>query len=133
MFKKGCFLLLTAAALHSAPASAQTQILCDIRGTVQDQQGGVLSGVVITATPLENRPPLTAVTDEAGFYTLRGLEPGAYTVKAELTKFATVVEPGVMARAGLTLSLDLVMAAPPANPAPSRATRRCSKCLGLVK
>jgi hypothetical protein len=110
IFNKGCFLLMTTAALHSAPASAQTQILCDIRGTITDQQGGVLPGVKVTATPLENRPSLNTVTDDAGFYTLRGLEPGAYTIKAELAHFAKVAEPGVLARAGLTLSLDLVMA-----------------------
>ncbi len=31
--------LMMAAALHSAPTLAQTQILCDIRGTVTGQQG----------------------------------------------------------------------------------------------
>lgn len=105
-------LMMMAAALHTAaaaPALAQTQILCDIRGTVTGQQGEVLPGVMVTATPLENRPPLNTVTDDAGFYTLRGLEPGEYTVKAELSKFATLVQPGVLARAGLTLSLDLVL------------------------
>lgn len=90
-------------------ALAQGQLLGVIHGAVKDEQGGVLPGVVITATPQESRPPVQAITDQVGFYSLRELEPGEYAVKAELSGFATIVQSTIVARAGRTLSLDLVM------------------------
>jgi hypothetical protein len=94
-----------------APASgfAQGQLLGVVHGIVTDQQGGVLPGVLITATPVESRPPVTASTDATGFYALKELPPGEYQLKAELAGFATTIQPGVVARAGLTLSIDLAM------------------------
>jgi hypothetical protein len=88
---------------------AQGQLLGAIHGTIKDEQGGVLPGVVITVTPTENRPPISVVTSSEGFYSVKDLEPGQYAVKAELPGFATLVQPQVSARAGLTLSLDLVL------------------------
>lgn len=95
--------------LHAASAAGQGQIFGEVRGTIKDEQGGVLVGVVVSAMPVDDRPPLTTTTDAAGFYSIADVPPGEYSIKAELQAFTTIVQPGVVARAGLSLSLDLTM------------------------
>src|SRR5258705_5204877 len=60
-----------------------------LRGTVKDNQGGVLPGVVITARSPDVLTPGTGVSDEAGIYRLVNLPPGTYSVTAELSGFST--------------------------------------------
>ena len=60
-----------------------------ITGLVTDETGGALPGVTITATHLGTNVPYTAVSNEAGNYTITPVPIGTYTVKAELTGFRT--------------------------------------------
>ncbi len=79
------FLLLTFVALAgSAPAWAQAT--GSIAGSVTDESGAVLPGVMIEVTNVETSQVRTAVTREDGFYTVPLLRPGAYQVKGTLER-----------------------------------------------
>ena len=54
-------------------------------GTVKDEQGGVLPGVTVTLTGKTGSR--TAVTDTEGDYRFAGLDPGTYSVTAEISGF----------------------------------------------
>src|ERR1700686_115803 len=60
----------------------------DIKGTVLDQTGAVLPGAAVTATNTATNQSRTAVTDKGGHYYIGALQPGVYTISAELSGFA---------------------------------------------
>ena len=81
---------LSAAAIASlllvTAAQAQTSV-GTVEGTIADQQGAILPGATVTLTG--PRGVQTATTDEKGMFRFVGVQPGTYTVKAELgTSFA---------------------------------------------
>src|SRR5512137_853666 len=74
-------LLLAAVAL---PLAAQS-LTGTVTGVVKDEQGGVLPGVTVTLTGKTGSR--TATTDAEGAYRFAGLDPGTYSVAAELSGF----------------------------------------------
>ncbi|MFN2444461.1 MAG: carboxypeptidase-like regulatory domain-containing protein, partial [Vicinamibacterales bacterium] len=58
-----------------SPTSAQTG-QGSLRGYVRDEQGGALPGVTVTASSAEALRPVTAQTNEEGYYRLINLPPG---------------------------------------------------------
>lgn len=99
----GWFLLVSVTA-----SSAQTGD-GSLRGYVRDGQGAVLPGVTVTTTSPSLLAPVTAVTDNGGYYRLLNLPPGTYAVAAELAGFATFRREGVVMRAGTTFTVDIAM------------------------
>src|SRR5215204_4745959 len=93
-------------ALVLCPMGAAAQ---EIRGTVSDSTGGVLPGVTVTVTNSETKVAQTAVTDDKGLFEVLYLNPGTYTVSAELSGFKTVVLAGNEVRVGDVLRLGLVL------------------------
>ena len=75
-----CFLI-------SAPALAQTG---RILGSITDETGGVLPGVVVTVTASATNISREFVTGDSGNYDFPGLIVGQYVIAAELTGFKTV-------------------------------------------
>jgi hypothetical protein len=61
----------------------------DIQGTVMDESGAVLPGVTITATNIATNQSRVATTDKTGHYYIGALQPGTYTMNAELAGFVT--------------------------------------------
>ena len=90
------------------PATAFAQEAA-ISGTVTDQTGGVLPGVVVRAVNDENGNSFEAVTDSTGKYLLT-VRIGDYRVAAELAGFATVERRGVPVQVGQQVALNLQMA-----------------------
>ena len=80
-----------------------------IRGTVSDATGGVLPGVTVTVANAETKVAQTSVTDDKGLFEILYLNPGTYTVTAELSGFKTVVRSGLEVRVGDVLRLPLVL------------------------
>jgi hypothetical protein len=72
----------------------------DLAGTVTDQQGGALPGVVVTARNEATNLTRSAVTANTGTYAINGLKPGKYTLVFELSGFRTVELAGVELRVG---------------------------------
>lgn len=93
----------------AVPASAQISAGGSVRGTVKDEQGGVLPGVTITARSAAIPKPVVTVSDSQGQYRLLDLQPGTYTLTAELQGFSKVERPGVEVRAALNLEVDVAM------------------------
>lgn len=82
-----------------------------IRGTITDATGGVLPGVTVTVTNADTKIAQTAVTDDKGLFEVLYLNPGTYTVSAELSGFRTVVRAGNEVRVGDVLRLDVMLQA----------------------
>jgi hypothetical protein len=80
-----------------------------ISGTVTDQTGGVLPGVVVRAVNDANGNSFEAVTDSTGKYLLT-VRIGSYHVAAELAGFATLERRGVQVQVGQQVPLNLQMA-----------------------
>jgi hypothetical protein len=76
---------------------------------VRDTGGGVLPGVTITAVSPTVPGTHISVSESDGQYRLLNLQPGVFDVVAELAGFAKYVRQGVEVRAGLNLTLDIVL------------------------
>jgi len=84
-------------------AAAQDAVMS---GTVTDTTGLVLPGVTVEARS-GTGAIRTAVTDDAGTYTVAALPPGTYEVTFSLPGFSSAMRGGVEVRAGATLTLDV--------------------------
>ncbi len=92
----------------ATPAGAQsTAINGTIEGTVNDDQGGVLPGVLVTVTNLDTGDTRTVITNESGLYRAPLLPLGTYRVSAELQGFKKFERTGVTLRAGQTAVIDV--------------------------
>ncbi len=76
-----------------------------VSGSVQDEQGGMLPGVVVTLTSRSQGNVLTTTTDEQGRFVFAIVRPDTYALKAELQGFKTLEQTnlGVNANDRLTL------------------------------
>jgi hypothetical protein len=81
----------------------------ELTGTVRDETGGLLPGVVITLTQTEIGLTRAVVTDGAGRYRAPLLPVGPYTIKAELSDFATLTREGVIVTVGSAPVIDLTL------------------------
>jgi Carboxypeptidase regulatory-like domain/TonB dependent receptor-like, beta-barrel len=79
-------------------ASADTALAQNARitGTLKDQSGAVIPGVVVTATNQETGLTRSAITDPVGQFRVPSLPPGVYTVKAELSGFSSEARPDII-------------------------------------
>ena len=82
------FFLLSITLLIPAAASAQTGA-ASLTGIVTDQSGAAVPGATVIATNQATNVDYTAVSNEAGNYTITSVPVGTYVVKAELSKFKT--------------------------------------------
>jgi hypothetical protein len=104
-----CLILVAAcAAAATHPAFAQ-ESRGSISGTVRDNSGGALPGVTVTATQKDTNRATTAVTNEAGSYNLLFLQPGIYSVTAELSGFKKTLRDNVEVRVNDRMGIDLTM------------------------
>jgi hypothetical protein len=86
-----------------SPAFAQTQTGI-IEGKVTDQQNAVLPGATVTLTG--PRGSQSTVTDQEGVFRFVAVQPDTYTVKVELTSFATQ-ESQATVGIGRTVTVDV--------------------------
>jgi hypothetical protein len=78
-----------------------------INGTIKDEQGGVLPGVVVTVQGVDATQTFT--TEAAGEFRFLNLAPGAYTVTSALQGFTTVVRENVIVAVGRNVELPMTM------------------------
>jgi len=90
------------------PTTASAQEAA-IGGTVTDQTGGVLPGVVVRVVNEENGNSFEGVTDSTGKY-LIPVRIGTYRIGAELSGFSMAERRGVQVLVGQQLALNLQMA-----------------------
>src|SRR6266545_1337722 len=99
-------LLLLALVFAATDTRAQSTYSA-IQGTITDDQGGVLPGVTVTITNTATGLVRTSVSNERGSYRIGNLPPGPYTVKAELTGFATQERRNVELAMGAEIPIDM--------------------------
>ena len=107
--KRLCCLLVTMLCLSLAgvqPAVAQEIALT---GAVEDETGGALPGVTVTARHVATGNTFLGVTDGTGVYRIGAMRPGEYTVEAVLSGFATLVQEQVALEVGQVGTLDFNM------------------------
>ncbi len=89
--------------------AARAQTTSTISGTVHDANGGVLPGVLVTATHSATSLVRTAVTGAEGRYVLAALPPGAYQIRAELTGFKPHVRRNLELSISETLAVNITL------------------------
>lgn len=99
-------LVLLAASTGTAHSQQGVSI---VRGTIGDEQQGVLPGVTVVATHDESGRFQQTVTGASGVYLISNLLPGPYTLTAELAGFNRFVREGVTLEVGVTTTIDVTM------------------------
>src|SRR6476620_2503515 len=79
-----------------------------IKGQVLDELGGAIVGVTVTAIDTKGVEK-TVTTNDGGSYTINGLAPGRYTVRAANSGFAIYENPEVDVVASKALTLDITL------------------------
>src|SRR5436190_15373099 len=92
--------------LLSAMAFGQSN-QASISGVVTDSQGAAVPGVKVTMSNLETSLPNSAVTNQAGFYSIPTLPVGAYSMIAERQGFRKYVRQSLALSTGQALGLDV--------------------------
>ena len=95
-------------AVLATPASAQ-DYRARVQGSVLDQSKAVLPGVSVTLRNDATRVAVTRVTNDEGRYVIDFVEPGIYTILAELQGFSPVEQRNVAVRQRGDLTVDLTM------------------------
>lgn len=101
-----CFILLCSLLLASIMCFAQVE-RANITGTISDGSGNVVPGVTIRVINEAKGTTENLKTDNAGIYTARNLDPGSYTIEAEITGFSKHVERGFVLQVSQTARLDV--------------------------
>ncbi len=76
-----------------------------IAGTIQDQQNAVVAGVTVHATEVATGAKFSSQTDSQGYFELRSLPVGSYSLTIEATGFHRVQLNDVIVAAGITNKL----------------------------
>src|SRR5262245_42296685 len=100
----GLFVFLAAA----SPGFAQGG-RAEINGTISDQGKAVLPGVNVTAVNEANGLERVVVSGPEGRYIFPALNPGTYTVKAELSGFQALTRSGLVVAVGQELTVNLTL------------------------
>src|SRR2546425_7313322 len=98
-------LLLALGLIAPATALAQTGA-GSLTGIVTDQTGATVPGATVTATNQATNVIYTAVSNEAGNYTVTSLPIGTYVVKVELSGFKTAATKPIELEAKQILRVD---------------------------
>ena len=85
------------------------QTASTISGTVHDVNGGVLPGVLVTATNSGTSLVRTSVTGPEGRYVIAALPPGKYEIRAELAGFKPHVQRDLELTISETLPLNITL------------------------
>jgi hypothetical protein len=78
-------------------------------GTITDSSRAVIPGVTVTINEASTNLSRSTKTNDVGYYAFPMLEPGSYTVEAELAGFKRVVRGGVAVSPNTTVRVDLAM------------------------
>ena len=85
------------------------QTTSTISGTVRDKQGLAMSGATVEVTSTELAVDRTATTESEGTYTLAGLPPGTYEIKASKDGFQTEIFKDIELTLNRTVTYDITL------------------------
>jgi hypothetical protein len=97
------------ALLCAASVSSGQDFRGGITGRISDATGARIPGVTVTATSAATNVASTTTTNSDGDYAILFLNPGTYSVTAELSGFKKVVRQNLEVRVGEKLGVDLTL------------------------
>jgi hypothetical protein len=97
------------ALLSAAGVASAQQGTSELRGRVEDAQGGVLPGVSVTITNQATGMFRETISGEDGSFIAGGLVPGTYQLTAELQGFKKFERKELRLEVGKTTSVDVAM------------------------
>jgi len=100
--------LMLALVAMSAAAFAQ-DFRGAITGRITDSSNARMPGVTVVATNVETNVAQTTITNSEGDYTILYLNPGTYTVTAELSGFKKLARNNLQVRVGEKLGVDFTL------------------------
>ncbi|HET9360020.1 MAG TPA: carboxypeptidase-like regulatory domain-containing protein [Vicinamibacterales bacterium] len=103
--------LIVAMMAVAVPGPSAQEFRGTIEGTVKDTTGGVLPGVTVTVTNTATSVAQDTVTDASGRYRVLYLNPGNYSVSAEIAGFKKFVHLDADVRVGDVVRVDVVLEA----------------------
>ena len=93
--------------LCAAPASSQTTS-ASLSGTVHDPSGAAVPGATVRAIDTRTNLSVETITTSEGTFAFPSLQPGNYTVEAEMTGFKKYVRSGVILNASDKASTGVI-------------------------
>jgi carboxypeptidase family protein/TonB-dependent receptor-like protein len=99
-------IILALAVFFAAAPLAHAQVKGSFTGIVSDPSGAVIPGATVTATNEATNVAVTGPANSEGVYTIAGLLPGFYTVKAEAKGFKSFVNQHIELTVGYVQRLD---------------------------
>src|SRR5688572_16232800 len=99
----GSLLLLSATVAHAQVTTA------DLVGTIRDSSGAIVPGVTVAVTNEATGVSRSATTGAGGTYIFTSLQPGRYTLVAEIQGFRKVERTGVELQVNQRAEIDLVL------------------------
>ncbi len=100
------FLALALLCILSFPAMAQ-ESRGSILGTVTDAQKAVVPGAEIVVTNVGTNQSRTTISNDTGYFEVPWLDPGDYTVSAELAGFKKYHRSGVVVNVASKVKIDI--------------------------
>src|SRR5262245_56742689 len=102
------FSLVLVVHLLSATAFAQTGG-GSLTGIISEQSGAKVPGATVTATNQATNVAYTAVSNEAGNYSISSIPVGTYVLKAELSGFKTATTEPMQVEAKAIVRIDFAL------------------------
>ena len=102
--------LAALAAALTVVSTTHAQTAGILRGPVIDPQGAAVPGVTVSVVSPSLQGPREAITDQTGGYAVLGLPPGTYEMTAAIAGFQKSVRPGLVVRAGQTITVNVQLA-----------------------
>ncbi|HVT97196.1 MAG TPA: carboxypeptidase regulatory-like domain-containing protein [Acidobacteriaceae bacterium] len=87
--------------------AAYAQQNSEITGIVTDQTGAVISGAQITITDTAKGTSSTTVSNDSGYFSVPGLNPSTYELRASAKGFQSYVASGLVLNVSTTLRSDV--------------------------
>ena len=108
-FRNITFALLSLVLISGLLTAQEGSFRGRIIGTVSDDEGIALPGVVVEATSPKMIGKATAITNELGIYRLLSLDPGTYKITFTLEAFNTIVRDGIIVGLEQTITVNITM------------------------
>ncbi|PYV11348.1 MAG: hypothetical protein DMG07_19465 [Acidobacteria bacterium] len=97
--------VVVAVLLLAGSAAAQTST-ATLTGTVRDSSGAVLPGVSLVVTDTLRGTSQSTMSNDTGNYTIPALNPGTYSLAAELTGFKKFLQEGIVLQVNQVARID---------------------------
>lgn len=109
LLKEKLLLLAFSCVFAAPPPSAAQQQAGELRVSVTDQSGSVISGAEVELSSAALIRPILGLSDDHGRFVNSGLPPGTYTVTARFPEFQTAVKGDVAVRVGRSYSVAMTL------------------------